>query len=394
MDFAKGNRFLRRAAAVLIAAGGVALSPLEASPHLYEYGLQLTMMAQNPIVTGLGFTGAAARNARFCVADMDNNGRLEFFLAKADENGRYRDFEGYEAGMDAGFLSPVIFRRGDDNRQSASPADTSGSLPATAVSGFRPGIAGLMGECRAYRHINDRHREERYYQIYAHDRKDGKYLTAQQIVSLRDGVLSVLTVATEQGVCGESRPGTLTFTPDTYRAADGREIDGEAYERADESHLPGAEKTTAEFLWLPVTELETAVARGSEETWNILQKSWQGYRFGHAPRGFFVCCYSRDGQSLYLDPDSINIDNLPPGMTYRIEVNAFRDGDGSPEGRFVYGFESQNDALVGAVYDESAGRWADPSSDDETLRLKAVWEAMKPFLKLKGISYSDALAWR
>ena len=46
------------------------------------------------------------------------------------------------------------------------------------------------------------------------------------------------------------------------------------------------EKTEAVFLWIPVTELERAVGLGAGETWEILQKSWQGYRFGDVPQGY------------------------------------------------------------------------------------------------------------
>ena len=104
-----------------------------------------------------------------------------------------------------------------------------------------------------------------------------------------------------------------------------------------------------------------------------------------------VWCCSRDGQSFYLDSDSINAANLPKGIDYRVSVKAVLESDGSLEKRIIYGFESQNDFLVGAVFDQSAGRWVFPVSEKPVF--KAVWETMKPYMKQKRISYSDSWKW-
>lgn len=107
-----------------------------------------------------------------------------------------------------------------------------------------------------------------------------------------------------------------------------------------------------------------------------------------------VWCYSRDGRSFYLDSESINAGNLPGGMDYRVSVKAVLDSDGSLEKSIIYGFESQNDILVGMIYDNSAGQWAFPEYAGEKPVLKAVWETMKPYMKQKRISYSDSWKWQ
>ncbi len=155
-----------------------------------------------------------------------------------------------------------------------------------------------------------------------------------------------------------------------------------------EACVGNAQKTDAAFRWIPVTELEKAVALGEDEIWETLQKSWQGFRFGNAPRTY-AWCWSRDGRSFYLDTDSINIDNLPQGMTYRVLVKEYLDADGSLENDIVYGFESQNDILVGMVFDKSTGQW----EPGEGSVAKAVWETLKPFMRHKNIPYSDSWSW-
>ena len=100
------------------------------------------------------------------------------------------------------------------------------------------------------------------------------------------------------------------------------------------------------------------------------------------------CCF-HDGHSFYLDSDSINAANLPKEMTYRVSVKSVLDSDGSVEKSMVYGFESQNDIMVGMIYDKSAGLW----KNCEESVAKAVWEAMKPYMRQKRIAYSDSWVW-
>ena len=106
-----------------------------------------------------------------------------------------------------------------------------------------------------------------------------------------------------------------------------------------------------------------------------------------------VWCYSRDGRSYYLDSQIINAGNLPREMDYRVSVKAVLDSDNSLEKTIIYGFESQNDILVGAIFNKSARRWDFPEYSREKPILKAVWETMKPYMKQKHISYSDSWVW-
>lgn len=106
-----------------------------------------------------------------------------------------------------------------------------------------------------------------------------------------------------------------------------------------------------------------------------------------------VWCCSRDGHSFYLDSESINAANLPKGMDYRVSVKAVLESDGSLKRTIIYGFESQNDILVGTVYNKSVGDWDFSPSVSERPVLKAVWETMKPYMKQKHINYSDSWKW-
>ncbi len=112
----------------------------------------------------------------------------------------------------------------------------------------------------------------------------------------------------------------------------------------------------------------------------------------YTPLGKDVWCCSDDGQSFYLDSQSINAENLPRGMSYRVAVKEVRDSDGSLEQIIICGFESQNDVLVCSIFDQSAGLW-NPVSIREYPALKGVWEIMKPYMKEKRISYSDSWMW-
>ena len=106
-----------------------------------------------------------------------------------------------------------------------------------------------------------------------------------------------------------------------------------------------------------------------------------------------VWCCSHDVRTFYLDSDSINAANLPKGMDYRVSVKAVRESDGSLERTVIYGFESQDDRMVGAFYVKSTDQWEYSPSANERPVLKAVWEAMKPYMKQKHINYSDSWKW-
>ena len=106
-----------------------------------------------------------------------------------------------------------------------------------------------------------------------------------------------------------------------------------------------------------------------------------------------VWCCSLEGHSYYLNSESINAANLPREMDYRVSVKAVRESDGSLKKSIIYGFESQNDILVGAVFNKSAGSWDFSPSVSERSILKAVWETMKPYMKQKRINYNDSWKW-
>ena len=101
-------------------------------------------------------------------------------------------------------------------------------------------------------------------------------------------MLFTYLAATERGMITESasRPGMMTFTSEKYMDPNGAEIDKEAFERSADVYIVNAEKTDATFLWIPVAELEKAIGLGRDETWEVLQKSWQGFRFGDVPQGY------------------------------------------------------------------------------------------------------------
>lgn len=107
-----------------------------------------------------------------------------------------------------------------------------------------------------------------------------------------------------------------------------------------------------------------------------------------------VWCCSVGDRSYYLDSDTINAESLPKEMTYRAIVKTVLDGDGSLEKSTVYGFESQNDFMVAAMYDKSTEQWRYSDYKNEKPLLQAIWEAMKPYMKERKIPYSDSWEWK
>lgn len=261
----------------LLAVGVAALSATAfAAP--YEYGLELVGLQNSPVVNNIDFEDAKAKKACFCVSDMDGNGWLEFTIAKMDETGMYLDYACYEYNSESeNGWKPIEIR-----------------IPE---AGFKPRFVGMAGENKlsAYRVIDENNREERYYHIDTSYRKksvprlrDGEYIVARQLVSKSNHMIFTYLAATEQGVIkdSETQPGMMTFTPETYRDPNGEEISKEAFERSADGYMANAEKVEATFLWLPVMELQKAVDLGRDETWEVLQKSWQGFRFGDVPQGY------------------------------------------------------------------------------------------------------------
>ena len=261
----------------LLAAGAAALSTTAfAAP--YEYGLELVALQNSPVVNNIDFEDAKAKNACFCVSDMDGNGWLEFTVATMDESGMYLNYACYEydSESESGWM-PIEIR------------------PPEA--GFKARFAGMAGENKltAYRVVDENNREERYYHIDTSYRKpsipwlrDGEYIVARQLVSKSNHMLFTYLAAMEQGFIkdSETQPGMLHFTPEKYTDPNGTEINKEAFERSADVYIANAEKVKATFLWVPVAELQKAVGLGRDETWETLQKSWQGFRFGDVPQGY------------------------------------------------------------------------------------------------------------
>ena len=104
-----------------------------------------------------------------------------------------------------------------------------------------------------------------------------------------------------------------------------------------------------------------------------------------------VWCGSSEGLDQYLVSESINAESLPKGMDYRAAVKMVRQ-DSTLDGVTVYGFEMMNDTIVGSFWDKAAGRWQYAGHLEHKPDLKAIWEAMKPYMREKGIPYSDS--WR
>ena len=261
----------------LLAVGTMALSS-SAYAKPYEYGLELVGLQNSPVVNNIDFEDAKAKKACFCVSDMDGNGWLEFTIAKMDETGMYLDYACYEYDSESeNGWKPIEIR--------------------TPEAGFKPRFVGMAGENKlsAYRVIDENNREERYYHIDTSYRKtsiprlqDGEYIVARQLVSKSNDMIFTYLAATEQGVItdSETQPGMMTFTPEKYTDPNGMEIDKEAFERSADVYMANAEKLDATFFWIPVAELEKAVGFGRDETWEVLQKSWQGFRFGDVPQGY------------------------------------------------------------------------------------------------------------
>ncbi len=249
-----------------------------ASAKPYEYGLELVGLLNSPVVNGIDFEDAKAKKACFCVSDMDGNGWLEFTIATMDESGMYLDYACYEYDSESGSGWKSIEIRPPE-------------------AGFKPRLAGMAGENKltAYRVVDENNREERYYHIDTSYRKtsvprlrDGEYIVARQLVNKSNDMIFTYLAATEQGMITESasRPGMMTFTAEKYTDPNGGEISKEAFERSADGYMANAEKVEATFLWIPVAELQKAVGLGRDETWETLQKSWQGFRFGDVPQGY------------------------------------------------------------------------------------------------------------
>ena len=260
----------------LLAVGVAAFSAM-ASAKPYEYGLELVGLQNSSVVNNIDFEDAKAKKACFCVSDMDGNGWLEFTIAKKDESGMYLNYACYEYDSEReDNLRPIEIR------------------PPEA--GFKPRLVGMAGDEKltAYRVIDEKGREERYYHVDTAYRKasvpwlnDGEYLVARQLVNKSNNMIFTYLAATERGYIKESetQPGMMNFSPEKYMDPNGAEIDKEAFDRSADVYIVNAEKVEATFRWVGIAELKKAMDTGLDETWEVLQESWQGFRFGNDSQG-------------------------------------------------------------------------------------------------------------
>ena len=103
-----------------------------------------------------------------------------------------------------------------------------------------------------------------------------------------------------------------------------------------------------------------------------------------------VWCYSNDIMSFYLDSDSVGeTKNAPEGISYGASGKLVSNEDGSFVNIVIYGFAVPNDNVEGYSYWRAKGKWEYIGSIKKNSELRAVWEAMKPYMKKKGIYYSD-----
>ena len=102
-----------------------------------------------------------------------------------------------------------------------------------------------------------------------------------------------------------------------------------------------------------------------------------------------VWCYSSHGHSYYLSSDSIRVHH-DGGITYTVDGVVVLDSDGSFVRPLMYGFDSDNDIMVGSVFNRAFGKWEYCGRVSKDPNMNAVWQAMKPYMKQKGIYYSDS----
>ncbi|MCI7331015.1 MAG: hypothetical protein SOZ01_01460 [Selenomonadaceae bacterium] len=99
-----------------------------------------------------------------------------------------------------------------------------------------------------------------------------------------------------------------------------------------------------------------------------------------------VWCYSSYGFSYYLSSDTIRQVNLSGGISYTVSGKLVHDSSGTLQGPLSYGFSIPNDNLEGYTFDRTNGHWVSASKDEAL----AVWNAMKPYMRQKGIYFGES----
>lgn len=103
-----------------------------------------------------------------------------------------------------------------------------------------------------------------------------------------------------------------------------------------------------------------------------------------------VWCYSSNGFSYYLSSDSIRKVDYSNGIMYTVDGKTVLESNGSLGRPLMYGFSIENDYVIGHTFDRAYGSWYYISDKDGRAEAKSVWNAMKPYMRQKGISFGES----
>ena len=103
-----------------------------------------------------------------------------------------------------------------------------------------------------------------------------------------------------------------------------------------------------------------------------------------------VWCFSDGRFSFYLDSDTISGSVRNGPVSYSVSGKTVLDKTGEFHQVWIYGFASENDNLVGYMFNRRNGNWDYIGLLRNNSDLRAIWETMKPYMKQKGIHYSDS----
>lgn len=264
----------RKAACLLAAAacifGGAAT---EAAKTPAE---QLTLVANQPQTWGSeGFQEDFLSGGYFAVTDLDRNGRLEVFFV----SGIREDEEEIQKGRQG-----VIPKRDEPHALIASIPFVH-RFRAYEVSADGTRLAPLAVEytdlevppdlTRTYATAYNASEGIRFYNLATLTRSgETGYRVFKQVASLRDGKLTVQTIASEYGSYS-IYPGQATpeAVPQGYADRYGEALDAARYAGYDQDYMAGCEPGEIRIGWLPILELSEAgdTLQGVE---SAFAKSW------------------------------------------------------------------------------------------------------------------------
>lgn len=102
-----------------------------------------------------------------------------------------------------------------------------------------------------------------------------------------------------------------------------------------------------------------------------------------------VWCYSDGELSFYLASDTIKeIKDDLNGIRYSVSGRTVVNN--KQHNVHLYGFAVFNDNVVCYSFNRFNGKWEYPYPIKKDSNLRAIWQAMKPYMKKKGIYYSDS----